>query len=111
MHHSALLAGRSYNAWTPDHRSERPRENLMTSRRSRRKDAAVLVPAGVAAAGLGVVTTEYPMVGLGMIGFGVLMMLPWAALWVLFLFSSTLNKLTYTVAGATVRPSQVLLIP
>lgn len=80
-------------------------------RRSRPNDAAVLVPAGAAAAGLGVVSAEAPMVGVGLVGFGLLMMLPWGALWVLFLFSSTLNKLNYTVAGATVRPSQVLLIP
>ncbi|HEY1331311.1 MAG TPA: O-antigen ligase family protein [Actinomycetota bacterium] len=79
--------------------------------RAKPPNGAVLVPAGIGAVGLGVVAAEAPLVGLGLVGLAVLTMLPWGVQWVLLLFSSTVNRLGFDVAGATIRPSQVLLIP
>jgi len=86
--------------------------------RRRPGSEAFLIPAGFGAAGYAYATGAYPLVGVGLAGMGVLSMLPWAALTIVFLFSIMLQShyLPFSLGGVnvgtvTLRPDMAVLIP
>jgi hypothetical protein len=76
---------------------------------SRSRGLAPLLPWAVGAAGLGAAAVESPLVALGIGTAGVLVMLPWAALFSVLVVASTVQRWTYTVAGLTFRPDELVV--
>ncbi|HEX9236366.1 MAG TPA: O-antigen ligase family protein [Actinomycetota bacterium] len=82
-----------------------------------RKDAAILLPGAAGAVGLGVLTADLPIVGGGLFGFGLLLVLPWVALFFLLNLFSMIQSVGYgplsgiQVGGFRVSPAHLILIP
>jgi hypothetical protein len=85
---------------------------MNTTLHSRRaRDAAVLAPAALGSAGMGLGAAYNPLVGVGLGAMTVLTILPWATLFAAFAFSALANKWGFVVSGNTLRAAQAVLVP
>src|SRR6266516_1254190 len=83
----------------------------------KRPDKVVLVPAALGAVGLGALTAEIPIVSGGLFGFGILMVLPWVALYFLLNGFAMIQSAAYgplagvLIGGYSFSPAHLILIP
>ncbi|MBA3300166.1 MAG: O-antigen ligase family protein, partial [Thermoleophilaceae bacterium] len=75
------------------------------------QEAILLMPAAAGSAGMGVVAAQAPLVGAGAGALTILTLMPWRLLFVLMTGAAILNRFRFDVAGVTLQPAHLILVP